>query len=161
MPDFACEGPGQPAAAVRRRQVQGSSRQGRRRQRRAGEGAALADFNLDGLVDLVVVNRQFRGAALAQPSARCGGHWIEVKLDQPAPNRDAIGSWIEIRCEGMPVMRREIAVGGGHAGGRGRLVARFGLSGVEAAEMRVIWLADGTGAAIGNAPVKADGFCTS
>ena len=34
-------------------------------------GAALADFNLDGLVDMVVVNRNSPGADLAQRKHRC------------------------------------------------------------------------------------------
>ena len=26
------------------------------------------------------------------------GRWIEVKLRQPAPNRDAIGAWLEVNA---------------------------------------------------------------
>ena len=100
-------------------------------------GAALADFNLDGLVDMVVVNRNSPAQIWRNASANAG-RWVEVKLDQPAPNRDAIGSWIEIRCEGMPVMRREVTVGGGHAGGQVGWW-HFGLGDIASAEVRVIW----------------------
>ena len=71
MPDFAAEGSQQPAAAAAGRQVRGS-----RATRPASPasssraGAALADFNLDGLIDLVVVNR-LAGAALAQHQRQC------------------------------------------------------------------------------------------
>jgi hypothetical protein len=116
-------------------------------------GAALADFNLDGLVDLVVVNRN-SPAQLWRNAGTNTGHWIGLKLDQPVPNRDAVGAWIEIRCEGIPVMRREVTVGGGHAGGQAGWW-HFGLGDVEAAEVRVIWP---DGSAGDWQPVKADGF---
>jgi hypothetical protein len=104
-------------------------------------GAALADFNLDGLVDMVVVNRNSPAQIWRNTSAKAG-HWIELKIEQPGPNRDAVGAWIEIRCEGIPVMRLEATVGGGHAGGQAGW-RHFGLGEVSAAEVRVIW-PDGT-----------------
>ena len=45
------------------------------------------------------------------------GHWIAVRLEQPGPNRDAIGSWIEVRV-GDRTIQREVTVGGGHASGQ-------------------------------------------
>jgi hypothetical protein len=99
-------------------------------------GGALADFNLDGLLDLVVVNR-WEKAQLWRNVSGDAGNWIEIRPGQPAPNRDAIGGWIEIR-RGERVMRREITVGGGHASGQ--LGWRhFGLGEAENAELRVVW----------------------
>jgi hypothetical protein len=104
-------------------------------------GAALADFNLDGLIDLVVVNR-WENAQVWRNTSTNAGRALDVKLAQPAPNRDAIGAWIEVRCEGAMVMRQEVTVGGGHAGGE--LGWRhFGLGDVAKADIRVIW-PDGT-----------------
>lgn len=103
-------------------------------------GAALEDFNLDGLLDLVVVNR-WENAQLWRNTSRNAGRWIEVKLQQPAPNRDAIGAWLEVRC-GSAVMRREITIGGGHASGHTGWV-HFGLGDSSKAELRVVW-PDGT-----------------
>ena len=99
-------------------------------------GAALTDFNLDGLLDLVVVNR-WESAQLWRNTSKNAGRWVEFKLQQPAPNRDAIGAWVEVKCGSM-VARREITVGGGHASGQsGRW--HFGLGDSPQAEVRVLW----------------------
>jgi hypothetical protein len=68
-------------------------------------GAALVDLNLDGLLDLVVVHREADarlwrnvGAGDAeQPEPT--GHWLAVRIRQPAPNVDAIGAWVEVRVQ--------------------------------------------------------------
>ena len=85
MPDFAMKDPNNLLLQTRRRQVPGS------RRGKAGivsfanhRGAALADFNLDGLLDLVVVNR-WESAQIWRNTSQNAGRWIEVKLQQPAP----------------------------------------------------------------------------
>jgi hypothetical protein len=103
-------------------------------------GAALADFNLDGLVDLVVVNRKESAKSWRNVSASAG-HFVEIKLRQAAPNVDAIGAFLEVRCKDV-VMRREITSGGGHASGKLGFW-HFGLGGEAEADVRVIW-PDGT-----------------
>ncbi|MBO6717365.1 MAG: CRTAC1 family protein [Rhizobiaceae bacterium] len=101
-----------------------------------GRGAAIADFNLDGLLDLVVVNR-WRPAQLWRNVSTDAANWIAVRPGQTGINRDAIGGWVEVR-RGEQIMRREITVGGGHASGQlGWL--HFGLGSSEAAEFRVVW----------------------
>jgi hypothetical protein len=99
-------------------------------------GAALTDLNLDGLLDLVIVNRWDR-ARLWRNNSRNAGRWIELRLQQPGPNRDAIGAWLEVRS-GSKVMRREITAGGGHASGQNGWW-HFGLADAREAEVRVIW----------------------
>lgn len=106
-----------------------------------GRGAAVVDLNLDGQVDLVVVNRG-QAAQLWRNTTPDAGHWISVRLAHEGANRDAIGAWIEIRCAGSAVMRREITAGGGHASGELGWW-HFGLGTEAQAEMRVIW-PDGT-----------------
>jgi enediyne biosynthesis protein E4 len=124
-----------------------------------GRGASVADFNLDGLPDLVEV---FYGAPVkvwrnagagdaAEPKAM--GHWLELRLRQPAPNPDAVGGWVEVRV-GERTLRREVTVGGGHAGGAlGWL--HFGLGPSTRAQVRVQW-PDGTWGAW--TELAADGF---
>lgn len=59
----------------------------------------------------------------------------------PAPNRNAVGAWVELRSE-AGVQAQEVTVGGGHAGGQA-LPLHFGLGRADRAEVRVIW-PDGT-----------------
>ncbi|MCA1734890.1 MAG: CRTAC1 family protein [Actinobacteria bacterium] len=100
-------------------------------------GAAVADLNLDGLLDLVVVVRRENVAVWRNTGAESMGNWVALRLQQPAPNRDAIGAWIEVRI-GRHVQQRELTVGGGHAGGILGWV-HFGLGDASSAEVRVTW----------------------
>ena len=107
-----------------------------------GRGAAVADLNLDGLLDLVEVNYQApvrlrRNTGSGTDGAPALGHWLGIELNQPGANRDAIGSWIEVRS-GDQATQRELTVGGGH--GSGRLApTHFGLGAADTAEVRVTW----------------------
>ena len=104
-------------------------------------GAALADLNRDGLLDLVEVNRYEnvdirrnvgRGSA-KKPKAM--GHWLGVAVSQAGPNPDAIGAWVEV-VTGETTTMREVVSGGGHAGGSLGPI-HFGLGKQEQAEVRV------------------------
>ena len=127
----------------------------------SSRGAALADLNLDGMLDLVVVHRRQNIALWRnvgngtgdEPSAI--GNWIAVRVRQPAPNTDAIGAWVEIRADERTSVR-ELTVGGGHASGQlGWL--HTGLGDADAAEVRVQWPDGETGPWIS---VDADQFVT-
>jgi enediyne biosynthesis protein E4 len=108
-----------------------------------GRGAALADFNLDGLLDLVEINlgspvRLWRNVGTGTSAAPVQmGSWLSLRLGQPDPNRDAIGAWIEVRI-GDHVDRREVVIGGGHASGQLGWI-HFGLGPATAANVRVTW----------------------
>lgn len=99
-------------------------------------GAALADFNLDGKMDIVVVNRR-ENAAVWHNITPNTGHFVDVMVHQSGPNRDSIGAWIEVDDE-HHITRREITIGGGHAGGS--LGWRhFGVDSATSVKMRMIW----------------------
>ena len=62
----------------------------------------------------------------------------------PAPPRfDAIGAWVEVRI-GDRIQRRELTIGGGHAGGQLGWT-HFGLGDAAGAEVRVMWPGGETG----------------
>lgn len=106
-------------------------------------GAALVDLNLDGLLDLVVVNRRepvaaWRSVGSGTPEDPAPiGNWIALRLDQAGSNRDAIGAWVAVTAGGRTV-EREVTTGGGHAGGQLGWI-HFGLAAAGAAEVRVTW----------------------
>lgn len=124
-------------------------------------GAALVDLNLDGMLDIVVVNRRenvglwrnvgWGTAAAPEPM----GNWVALRLVQPGPNHDAIGAWIEVRV-GERIQRRELTVGGGHAGGQLGWVS-FGLGSAQGAEISVQWPDGEVGAWVA---VEASRFAT-
>lgn len=108
-----------------------------------GRGAALVDLNVDGLLDLVEVNRSDNvrlwrnvGAGTAAEPQPLGG-WLALRLAQPAPNVDAVGAWVEVRTADG-VQKRQLTVGGGHAGGQLGWM-HWGLGAAESAEVRVTW----------------------
>jgi hypothetical protein len=104
-----------------------------------GRGAALADFNLDGLLDLAVVNRQ-APMRVWRNTGRSGspmGGWSMIELRQGGANPHAIGAWVEVRAA-TAIWRREVTSGGGHASGQSGFI-HFGIGAAERVEVRVQW----------------------
>jgi enediyne biosynthesis protein E4 len=99
-------------------------------------GGMVVDFNLDGLLDLIVVNREVP-AQIWRNTSKSLGKWLQLKLEQPGANGDGIGAWIEVKS-GDATMRREITSGGGHASGHLGWW-HFGLGAADKAEVRVLW----------------------
>lgn len=109
----------------------------------SSRGAALVDLNLDGMLDLVVVNRRENVSLWRNVGDGDGtspaplGNWIAVRITQPAPNTDAIGAWLEIGVDDRTDVR-EVTVGGGHVGGQLGWI-HAGLGDADRAEVRVRW----------------------
>lgn len=99
-------------------------------------GAGLADFNGDGLLDLVVVNRR-AALELYQNSSVEAGNWIGIDLRQAGANSRAVGAWVELRL-GDRVIAREVTVGGGHVSGQA-VGLHWGIGAATETELRVIW----------------------
>lgn len=109
-----------------------------------GRGAGLADFNADGLLDLVVVNRSapvslFRntGKGTAEEPKPLG-NWLAVDVRQPGqPNSRAVGAKISVKTGNRTVVK-DIQIGAGHASGQLGFV-HFGLGVAERANVRIRW----------------------
>jgi len=122
--------------------VQGAEEAGLLRYER-GRGAALADLNLDGLLDLVVVNyradivvwRNLGSGTAGEPAPM--GRWAMIDLVDGGPNRNAIGAMIEVRV-GERTTTIERTIGGGHLGGQLGWI-HLGLGPATWAEVRVTW----------------------
>ncbi|MGX9356799.1 CRTAC1 family protein [Roseobacteraceae bacterium S113] len=103
-------------------------------------GAALVDLNRDGLLDLAVVNRR-APMEIYQNVSQQTGHWVAIQLHHDGPNRNGVGSVIELETS-RGVQTREVTIGGGHASGIAG-PEHFGLGDQTQARFRVIW-PDGT-----------------
>jgi len=108
-----------------------------------GRGGMMADLNGDGLLDMVVVNRQDKaqlwrhvGAGTADKPAPMG-HWLQLRLQQAGGNRDAIGAWVEVDL-GARIERQELTIGGGHASGHLGWM-HFGVGDATEVRVRVQW----------------------
>jgi len=110
---------------------------------RKGRGAAVEDFNNDGMLDIIIVNRSSpvslfrnRGAATAW-GHRPLGNWLKVELDNGAINPAAVGAKISVRS-GTLSQTRKVSIGGGHASGQAGFM-HVGLGVAERATVRVQW----------------------
>lgn len=101
-----------------------------------GRGASLVDLNLDGLLDLVVVNRRAT-SEVYQNVTQQSGNWLALKIHQRGINPRAVGAWIEL-TDGAKTWHREITVGGGHASGNATF-NHFGVASASSLKVRMVW----------------------
>ena len=102
----------------------------------SARGGVLTDFNLDGLVDMLVVNRN-SPSQIWRNVTPGAGNWLQVRLSQPGGNVNAIGAMVEVTTE-LGRQTREVVSGGGHVSGQSGWV-HFGIGGAKTAQVRVRW----------------------
>lgn len=108
-----------------------------------GRGAIVEDFNNDGMLDILVVNRMEKAALFRNLGAKTDwgyrplGNWTEIELDNGPVNHWAVGATINVRA-GTLTQVQKVQVGGGHASGHIGFT-HFGLGVNERAVIRVQW----------------------
>lgn len=113
-------------------------------------GSAVADFDRDGDLDIVVGHSRSRcGGQYADDcypisqirffENQLGGNFVQLKLvGGEGSNRAAIGARVEIEADGI-VQTREVGGGHGHFGAQDDLVLHFGLNAACEADVTVRW----------------------
>lgn len=106
---------------------------------RRGRGAAFADFNLDGQMDFIVVNRRepislFQGVGgIYGGKTTPLGNWIKIDLANETDNRNLVGAKIMVQADGRE-SSFVVSVGGGHASGEIGLI-HVGIGAAEHAQV--------------------------
>jgi hypothetical protein len=97
----------------------------------------LADFNVDGRVDVFVTNND-DNAQLFINEKHTGNHWLQIELAGKPPNTHAIGARIYAYA-GASMQMREVNAGNGFGGGS-MVRQHFGLGGSEGVDrLRIVW----------------------
>ncbi|MEM6431957.1 MAG: CRTAC1 family protein [Deinococcota bacterium] len=135
MSDFALDDPNnlllqQPDGAFTEVGLQAGIASGER-----GRGAAVVDLNLDGKLDIVVVNRN-ANAQVWRNTSQDLGNWLQVRLEHPH-NSHGIGSWLELDT-GERTFYKELTIGGGHVSGELGFT-HMGLGPAQTARLKVHW----------------------
>jgi len=97
-----------------------------------GRGAAVADFDLDGRLDILVLNRR-APLEIYRNITQTVGNWLGVNLNQEGGNINAIGARVTV---GKDI--QQLSIGGGHAGGQS-LPLHFGLGNLTTVDITVEW----------------------
>ena len=102
-----------------------------------GRGAAYADIDNDGDLDMVVTQNG-RRAVLFRNEQSLGHHWLRVRLAGKGSNRDAIGALVELSVNG--VTQRRVVTPTRSYLSQSELPLTFGLGASETLdELRITW----------------------
>ncbi len=100
-------------------------------------GAAIADLDGDGDVDIVEVNLEEPNFVYRNEATAAGGHWLQVQLQGTKANRDAIGARVDIKtAQGRQV--RYLSPQTGYMSCNDKTLC-FGLGAETEAEVSVQW----------------------
>jgi hypothetical protein len=117
---------------------------------RRAHGSAVADFDRDGDLDMVVGHSRSRcgdsGECLSpavigfyENTGISGNNWLQIKLVGGAgTNRWAIGAQVKAKADGFSQMQ-ELSAGQGHYGNQNDRLLHFGLGSACTAEIEIRW----------------------
>ncbi len=90
------------------------------------KGVAFADYDIDGDIDMFVVDQGGSTHLLQNTTPRGSNHWIEVRAAGTSSDRDGCGATVEVEGRG-PTMRRTVPCGSGTTGSSNQPIVHFGL----------------------------------
>jgi hypothetical protein len=99
-------------------------------------GAAFGDFDNDGDIDVVIMNRN-EPPSLLRNDAPPGNHWIKVRLEGTKSNRSALGSRVLVHYSGKVQAQCLTSQSSFLSSNDPRL--HFGLGKVTAVDIDIIW----------------------
>jgi hypothetical protein len=99
-------------------------------------GCAFGDFDNDGDLDVLIMNRNEPPSLLRNDAPR-GNHWIKIRLEGVQSNRSAIGSRVLVRYGGKVQAQCVVSQASFLSSNDPRL--HFGLGSVSTADVEVYW----------------------
>ena len=122
--------------------------------RHISRGCAFGDFDNDGDLDILIMNRN-DPPSLLRNDAPAGNHWLKVRLEGTKSNRSAIGSRVLVRYGGKVQAQCVTSQSSFLSSNDPRL--HFGLGSATTADIEIHWP---TGATETHAEIKADQLVT-
>ena len=104
--------------------------------RHVSRGCAFGDFDNDGDLDVLIMNRN-EPPSLLRNDAPSGNHWIKVRLEGVQSNRSAIGSRVLVRYGGKVQAQCVLSQSSFLSANDPRL--HFGLGAATTADAEVHW----------------------
>ena len=115
-------------------------------------GAAFADYDNDGDVDIFLTSLDGHGTLLRNDTADAG-HWLTVELRGRGPQRDAVGAQVVVEAGGRPWLRQRKGGGSYLSGSDPRL--HFGFGNVDSITKVSVRWPDGTRTQRTDVPIDA------
>lgn len=114
-------------------------------------GILLVDLDRDGWLDLA--RKDLIGPATLQRGACGSSAWLEVDLEQPGANRDAVGADVWVR-HGDQQWRRAVRAGGVSVFSAGPMTVHFGLGDIDEVDAVEVRWPDGSRDVVHDVPTR-------